>query len=246
MKNPNTAVPHVIGHRGACGHAPENTLASFRTAARLGAKWVEFDAKLTRDNVPIILHDDALERTTNGKGNAADADWADIEGLDAGSWFGDAFKGEPVPTLAAAMRLLGQLGLGANVEIKPCPGRDEETARIVATAVAEAWPANLPRPLISSFSIPALAVARDVAPGLERALLLSRIGDGWRDLAERLECRAIHTNHSRLDSGTAEEIIGSGYVLRCYTVNEAEKAAILFGWGVAGVFSDYPDRIPAM
>lgn len=238
------AVPQVIAHRGASGHAPENTLAAFRKAAALGARWVEFDAKLTRDGVAIVLHDDTLERTTNGRGAVLDADWADIEGLDAGAWFGAGFAGEPVPTLFAAMRLLVGLGLGANVEIKPCPGRDEETARVVVAAIAEAWPAAIPRPLISSFSAMALAVAREVAPEIERALLLPAIGNDWRAAAERLECRAVHTDHRRLDSAVAEEVLGSGYALRCYTVNDAARARMLFGWGVSSVFSDFPDRIP--
>ncbi|MBC8159434.1 MAG: glycerophosphodiester phosphodiesterase, partial [Alphaproteobacteria bacterium] len=170
-----TNVPKTIAHRGASGHTPENTIAAFRKAAELGAKWVEFDAKLTRDNHAIIMHDDELDRTTNGVGKVAQTDWADISGLDAGSWYGDEFAGEPVPTLSATIRALAELGLGANVEIKPCPGRETETGHMVAAQLVEEWPTSLPVPLFSSFSADSLAAALDVAPPIPRALLARRV-----------------------------------------------------------------------
>ncbi len=89
----------VVGHRGAAAHAPENTLASFRLAAEQGARMVEFDAKLSSDGVVILMHDDLLDRTTNGRGPAAAMPWSEIAALDAGSWFSDAYRGEGVPRL---------------------------------------------------------------------------------------------------------------------------------------------------
>ncbi len=91
-------LPRVIGHRGAKGYAPENTVASFAKAAAMGIRWVEFDAKLTRDGAVILMHDERLERTTDGRGLVADTDWATIRTLDAGRWFAAAFAAEPVPT----------------------------------------------------------------------------------------------------------------------------------------------------
>ena len=92
-------IPRVVGHRGAAGHAPENTLAGLRKAVELGATWVEFDVVLTGDGVPVLLHDDTLERTTNGRGSIAETALADVRSLDAGSWFSERFAGERVPTL---------------------------------------------------------------------------------------------------------------------------------------------------
>ena len=87
-------IPPIICHRGASGYAPENTLESIRTAADLGAKWVELDVKLTRDGVPIIFHDDTLERTTNGGDRpVAECTYDEIRALEAGSWFGESFAG---------------------------------------------------------------------------------------------------------------------------------------------------------
>ena len=110
-------MPKVCGHRGAAGHAPENTLASIKKAASLGVRWVEFDTKLTADGVAVLFHDDDLGRTTDGAGLMAETSLADVRCLDAGSWFGEEFQGEGVPTLEDAIRELSALGLGANVEI---------------------------------------------------------------------------------------------------------------------------------
>lgn len=238
-------VAKVISHRGASGEAPENTLAAIRKAAELGARWVEFDVMLTRDNHAILIHDEDLARTTTGVGRVADTDWIDLKRLDAGSWFGPEFAGEPIPTLLETIGLLAELGLGANVEIKPSKGREEETAHIAAAILLEEWPRNLPVPLISSFSRDSLATALVIASDIPRVLLIPRIRPDWRNWAEMFECTAIHTNERHLRPSQVDEIHSHGYAVRCYTVNEATRAETLFAWGVDGVFSDYPDRIPA-
>ena len=134
------SLPPVIGHRGAAGAAPENTLASIRKARELGATWIEFDVKLTKDGHPILFHDDCLERTTDGRGAVAATTLAEIRRLDAGGWFGPAFRGEPVPTLEQALALCVELRLGINVEIKPCAGREAETAQVTVATLLDVWP----------------------------------------------------------------------------------------------------------
>ena len=129
-------LPRVIGHRGAAAYAPENTLEGIREAARRGARWVEFDAKLTGDGVVILMHDDTLDRTTNGHGSVAQTSFGDIGRLDAGAWFGEAWRGARVPRLADALALLVELDMQANIEIKPCPGREIETAQAVVDVAA--------------------------------------------------------------------------------------------------------------
>src|SRR5579859_6338194 len=115
MTPPSFSPPAIIGHRGAAGLAPENTLAAIRAAAAAGARWVELDVQLTRDGVPVLLHDSTLERTTDGEGKVGDADLDALRRVDAGSWFAPRFLGQRVPTLAEAVAELGQLGLGANL-----------------------------------------------------------------------------------------------------------------------------------
>lgn len=235
--------PAVIGHRGAAGHAPENTLASIRRARALGASWVEFDVKLTRDGQPILMHDDTLERTTDGRGPVAAADLADVARLDAGRWFASEFWGEPVPTLGRALAALALLGLGANVEIKPCLGRERETGEAVARRLRWEWPRHLPAPLLSSFREEALAAARDAAPEFPRAFLSAEIPADWRRRLEGLGCTGLHCDHRRLDRERAAEVTARGFALRCYTVNDILRAETLYRMGVQSIFSDYPERI---
>ena len=105
------ALPPVIGHRGAAASAPENTLAGLRKASELGCRWVEFDVRLTADRHLILLHDDRIERTTDGRGNAAALPLVALRRHDAGTWWSRGFSSERIPTLAEAVMLLGQLGV---------------------------------------------------------------------------------------------------------------------------------------
>jgi glycerophosphoryl diester phosphodiesterase len=236
-------LPRIIGHRGAAAHAPENTLAGFRKAHALGVGWVEFDVRLTADGRCIVLHDDTIDRTTDGSGAAADMTLETLAAWDAGAWFDPGFAGETIPTFEEVIDLLAELGLGANVEIKPHPGAEVETAEAVCRILRASWPAGLPAPLLSSFAYPALETARRVAPELARGLLLGRVGDDWRRLAEGIEARTIHCDHARLTESRTREIRAAAYPLLAYTVNHAGRARELFGWGVCGVFSDAPDRV---
>src|SRR5882672_3455210 len=115
--------PPVIAHRGARASAPENTMAAFRRAYEDGAKWIEVDIKLTHDGIPIIMHDDTLDRTTDGKGPVADMLWDDMQKLEAGNWFGPGFAGERVPRLSEVLHFVLEHNMRINMELKPCPGR---------------------------------------------------------------------------------------------------------------------------
>jgi glycerophosphoryl diester phosphodiesterase len=238
-------IPRVIGHRGAARCAPENTLAGLRKAYAVGARWVELDVKLAADGVPILMHDDTLERTTNGTGPVRERSAAELGRLDAGSWWGPAFAGEPVPSLDAALAVLAELELGANVEIKSCPGREVETGRVVARRLARAWPASLPPPLLSSFSPEALEIARAEAPGLERAMLVHDRRAEWRTLAARVGAVAVHTWWGFVTPDLARDVLAAGYGLRAYTVNDVVEARRLFALGAASVISDAPGWIAA-
>jgi len=116
--------PRLTGHRGAKVVAPENTLASFREAAEYGADCIEFDVWFCADGVPVIFHDNTLERTSDGVGRVADLDLAALKKLDAGGWFAPEFSGETIPTLPETIVLCRDLGLGINIEIKPNPGEE--------------------------------------------------------------------------------------------------------------------------
>ncbi|MBM3533266.1 MAG: glycerophosphodiester phosphodiesterase [Alphaproteobacteria bacterium] len=233
----------VAGHRGAKLRAPENTLAGFHAAKRLGAGWVELDAKLTRDGVPIVIHDQTLERTTDGAGRVESATLAEIGRLDAGKWFSREFAGEKVPTLADALKAIAAEGMGVNVEIKPCPGREHETAEASIAVIREVWPSSLPAPIVSSFRRASLEKAKMVAPELPRGLLIEARETGWRETAEGLGCKAIHPEWSALDTEWVAEIHRSGFACVTWTVNDPQAAKRLLGWGVDCIITDAPDLI---
>ncbi len=202
------ALPPIIGHRGAAALAPENTLAGFRVAAAAGVRWVEFDVKLTRDGVAVLMHDETLDRTTNGRGRVAETPLATLLALDAGGWFGAGFRDERVPTLIEACAELGRLGLGANIEIKPCPGRAAATAEAVVAAVAAHWPASLPPPLLSSFAPESLAVVRDRAAHLPRGLLVGRLQPDWRRQVDALGCASVNLGRRHASGLGAGDVDG--------------------------------------
>jgi glycerophosphoryl diester phosphodiesterase len=238
-------IPSIIGHRGACGYAPENTVESVRTAHQLGAKWVELDVKLTKDGVPIIFHDDDLDRTTNGAGPVMLATLEDIRQLEAGSWFGDSFAGIPVPTLEEMVDVLLELGLGFNLEIKPCPSREIETAEVALDVLSRIWDDH-DSLLISSFSQVSLETARDMAADWYRGLLID--GDlppNWRDLCDYLDCATVNIGQDSVNREVVEEIMDHQKQILVYTVNDAMDARRLQSYGVDAIFTDVPDVVAA-
>lgn len=235
--------PRVVAHRGGGTLAPENTLAGIRTGANHGLKMVEFDAKLSADNVVFLLHDDNVDRTSNGHGPAATMNYAAIAALDAGSWFGAAFRGERMPTLDEVANACRQHGLAANIEIKPCPGRDVPTGTLVAQQAARWWRGHSCAPLLSSFSYDALQAARDAEPALPRGLLFSSLPRDWREQVRRLDCVSLHVDHRVLNERLVLEIKDEGLKILAYTVNEPARARELAAWGVDAICTDRIDRI---
>lgn len=230
-------LPRWIAHRGGGALAPENTLAGFALAVRLGFRAVEFDVMLTADGIPVLMHDEALERTTDGQGALAALTWAQVSALDAGSRFHRAWRGTGVPRLEDALACCARLRLAANVEIKPAAGHEVETGRQVAAVVA-AWPGTA---LLSSFSTAALEAARSVAPQAMRALLVERIPSDWREQLEGLGCSALHARAAAIDEAIAAEVRTAGVPLAAYTVNDPAEAGHLFDLGVAALFTDRLD-----
>lgn len=236
-------LPRIIGHRGARASAPENTLAGLRQARREGALWVEFDVKLTADGHAILMHDETLERTTDGRGRVAETALADIRRLDAGLSFGPAWRGEKVPTLVEALALLAELDMGFNLEIKPCPGREIETARVAVADVLAHWPNDRPAPILSSFQTASLFAARAAAPGMRRGYLVDDLPAGWQPEAARLGCSVVHVNWHRLTAVQIQAVKAAGLPVIVWTVNERPRARELFAWGADALISDAPAAV---
>ncbi len=233
--------PRVLAHRGGGALAPENTLAGLRLAARLGYAGTEFDVKLTAEGMPVLMHDESLDRTTSGHGAVAAAGFTQVQTLDAGAWFGQAFAGERVPTYEAAAGVCRTLGQWANVEIKPCPGREAQTGHCVAAESIRLWAGYARPPLLSSFSMEALAAARATAPLLPRALLVEGPPDDWRAALAGLGCIALHVQHSHATPELAAAVHDAGCGLLCYTVNDPARATLLYSFGVDCIVTDRLD-----
>jgi glycerophosphoryl diester phosphodiesterase len=232
----------VFAHR--CGGllAPENTLAGLEVAGR-HACGVEFDVMLSGSGTPVLIHDETLERTTDGSGRVALTTDVRLRALDAGSWCDARFAGERIPTLDEAARECLARGLDVNLEIKPSAGQDEATARIAALRASKLWRGATRLPLLSSFSEAALRVAAEVAPELPRGLLVEAIPQDWRERCRSLGVMALHADASRLTSAQAQSVSASPLWLVVYTENDPARAQRLFEWGVNCVITDRPDLV---
>lgn len=231
----------VIAHRGASAYAPENTLAAFKLAKQLGAEWVEFDVMLSQDEQAVVFHDDKINRTTDGKGRLTQMTLAEIQSLDAGSWFSSNFTVEPIPTLSQVLECCGKLGLRANIEIKPEPGRVEVTTVGVMTAINQFWSLQAAEPIVSSFEVKALELARSIDPEIKLGLLMDKWDKDWLRVAENLAVTSVHCNHRLLNAKRVAQIKQAGFYCLAYTVNKVKLGKRLLAYGVDGIFSDYPD-----
>jgi glycerophosphoryl diester phosphodiesterase len=224
-------LPKVIGHRGAMAYALENTLESFREARRCGATWVEIDVKLTSDDVLIAMHDDSLKRTMGVDRLVAKTPRAELPA--------------EVPTFEEAIACFQELGLGCNVEIKPCAGREVETGHATVEALRRWWPAALPAPLLSSFKDDSLIAARQAAPDYARALLVSEVDEQWAVRAKAVGAVGMNVGARKLTAPAAVAIKQAGFALSVWTVNDPDVARALVGMGADCIITDMPDVIIA-
>ena len=234
--------PRWIAHRGAGKLAPENTLAAFRLGASHGYRAFECDLKLSADGVPFLLHDATLERTTSGSGTASDQPWAELSQLDAGGWHSRQFAGEPLPSLQAIAAFVLKNDFLLNIELKPTPGAETLTGRVVAEHATRLWAGAAVPPLLSSFHPDALAAAAEAAPALPRALLLDGLWPGWQQAALSLGCVALVTHHRLMDADLLALTRRAGWRAMVYTVNEAADAQRLLALGIDGLITDAVDR----
>lgn len=242
MSTQHWPYPHIVAHRGGGKLAPENTLAAIDVGAKYGHQMIEFDVKLSGDAQIFLLHDDTLDRTSNGWGVAGQLPWEKLSQLDAGNWFSKAFNGEKLARLDQVADRCRQHQMMANIEIKPTTGSEAETGRAVAQAAASLWQGQTP-PLLSSFSYVALDAAMQAEPQLPRGLLSHSWDDQWRDKTSALACVSIHLNHKVLTEARVAELKAAGLKILAYTVNSPERARELLKWGVDAICTDCIDII---
>jgi len=234
--------PRWVAHRGAGKLAPENTLAAFRLGASYGYRAFECDVKLSADGVPFLLHDATLQRTTSGHGPAANLSWGELARLDAGAWHSRRFAGEPPASLDGIAAFCLENGHALNIEIKPTPGSEAETGRVVAEHCLRLWRRAASPPLFSSFQPAALAAAQAAAPAIPRALLLDGLRPGWLDEAKALGCVAVVTAYPLMDDALLALLHAANLRGLCYTVNDPAEAARLGAIGIDAIITDAVDR----
>ncbi|MCD6680503.1 MAG: glycerophosphodiester phosphodiesterase [Burkholderiaceae bacterium] len=237
--------PAFVAHRGAGVLAPENTLVALRTGHSFGYRMFEIDVKLSGDGVALLMHDATLDRTTDGSGRVDAQPFEALARLDAGSWHSAGFAGEGIPTLERIARWVLANDAMLNIEIKPTPGRERETGAAVALDAQAAWRDTGVPPLLSSFSAVALAAAREVAPELPRALLLSELPGDWLERCMALGCVALDARHSLLDAALIAQAHDASLRVLAWTVNDEARADELFAAGLDALITDAVDRIAA-
>lgn len=231
--------PMVYGHRGFSAAAPMNTLAAFELAAEVGADGVELDVQLSHDGHAVVIHDFAVDATTDGSGPVSDFTLAQLRELDAGAWFGPQWRGARIPTLAEVFDAVGRRML-INVEIKTLPHQDDGIEQIVADDIRGAGMEA--RVLVSSFNPFALQRFRAIMPRVPLGrLTFSGMPAEWRAQWRGIDCEALHPGQDEVDEAFMRAARTGGHLVNTWTVNDAQRARELLALGVDGIVSDRPD-----
>lgn len=230
-----------VAHRGASSYAPENTLAAFRLALEMGADGIELDVKLTRDGVPIILHDETVDRTTNGHGRIADMTLAEVKCLDAGTSFDTRFSGEQIPTLTEVLTVVGTRSI-VNIELKVLYKRVEGLEAAVLAAVEDAGMSN--RVIFSCFNPLVLRTVAHLNPRVPRGLLYADnlpiyLRRAWlRPLAQ---ATALHPKYTLVDARYMRWAHARNYRVNTWTVDDPVEMNRLLDLGVDMIMTNKPD-----
>ena len=231
----------VIAHRGASGNAPENTMAAFRKAVALGATFIETDLQLSRDARFVAIHDATLNRTTNGQGAVHDMTLAELQKLDAGSWFGSEFAGERIPTLEEILEFSKKNDVVFYLELKPAGSWGGEHALIGALRES----GEIPRAVVISFDASIVLSLRKIEPTLMTGLLYDGQVEKPIQKAVEIGARQLAVRGDLVSPALLAEARKKDLQVVCWTVNHPAHMRMLIAAGVDGIMSDYPDRLVA-
>jgi glycerophosphoryl diester phosphodiesterase len=233
----------VIAHRGFSGEAPENTLASFRKAIQVGSDMIELDVHFSKDGQVVVIHDDHLERTTNGRGKVADHTLQELKKLDAGSWFGARFSGEQIPTLIEVLELALEKIL-VNIEIKNGYLGPYTISDLAARTLQEAQRKRMvKRVIFSSFNPSPLERLQEGNPHARVALLYHNSWKTPREITGDKPFSLLNLRRSFLNKDKIAKVHREGLKLNTYTVNSAKEMEQFVRWGIDGIITDHPDRL---
>lgn len=235
-------LPRFIAHRGGALLAPENTLPAFAEAAHRGYRAIECDVALTRDGVPVLLHDRTLKRTAGLDRPVQEVDLATVQTLEAGAWFHPRFSGTRVPTLEQAIACWQAHGQQPLIELKIVPGCDPgPLASACAAVVTRCWRGD--PPMFISFDGAALAATTAAAPQARRALLLGEWTEDWPQRLREARADVLDIEHGLANRERIEAVHAAGAGVVAWTVNDPARAAALLALGVDAITTDAIDRI---
>ena len=239
----------VYGHRGLPSKAPENTIASFKAASEVeGINWLELDVAITKDEQLIIIHDDYLERTTNMSGEITELNYDEIKDASAGSWFGEKFKDEHLPTFDDVVKIANEYNMNLNVELKGITGPNGLALSKSMVKQVEEQLTNLNQNqevLISSFNVVLVKLAEEIMPQYNSAVIFhtTSFREDWRTLLDYCNAKIVNTEDAKLTKAKVKMVKEAGYELNVWTVNKPARANQLANWGVDGIFTDNADKM---
>ncbi|AWB43186.1 hypothetical protein DCC85_02340 [Paenibacillus sp. CAA11] len=230
-----------FAHRGAAGHCPENTMVSFRRALELGATGIETDVQMTKDGELVLIHDESLKRTTGREAWINDVTLEEVRELDAGAWYGAEFAGERIPRLDELLELLKDRSTILNIELKNGMVQYPELEAKVIQAVRRYEMSE--RVVISSFNHYSLAVCKQIAPEIRTGLLYGEgLYEPWK-YAHTVNADALHPWYGAVLPEWVAAAAEEGIAYHPFTVNEPQLMQKMIDAGVAGIITDYPDRL---
>ncbi|MGN1402226.1 MAG: glycerophosphodiester phosphodiesterase [Bacillus sp. (in: firmicutes)] len=233
--------PWIVAHRGASGTCPENTLAAFRKAINCGADLIELDVRLTKDGQLAVIHDATLERTTNGQGNVIDFTMEELQVFDAGSWKGDGFQGEKIPSLQEVLNAFGKQ-IGFLIEVKPSNNYSLVAQRLKETI--EALPVTRKSLIVQSFDENFLKLFHQVMPDIPIGVLIRHQPRGINEKQiERLSSYAsfINPKITLADARLIQLIRKHGADCMFWTVATKKQAAAMLKLSPSAIATDYPE-----
>ena len=234
--------PWVIAHRGASGHTPENTMAAFQRAVELGASFIETDLHVTRDGCFVAIHDDTVDRTTNGSGEVQEFTLDELRRVDAGLWFDRDFMGERVPTLAQILEFSIANDVVFYLELKYPAVTGMDHALVAALQKAR----SMARTIVISFDPATLAPLRRIDPSIMVGLLVEENHPDCIQAARDLGARQLCPKFSCVTPALVEQAHRADLKVVTWTVNSAESMRSMIAAGVDGIMTDFPDRLRAV
>ena len=241
-------LPKIIGHRGLKDYAPENTFSGIKKAISSGFKFIEVDVKITKDLIPVLLHDETINRTSDGFGKCIDFTYYELKKFDFGNWFSANYKNEKILTLQDALKYVSKNHIGINIELKPNKGKEIENIDAIEKIIKLYY--NNLKLYISSFDILSLEYISIKLPDIPRGILfdnntLKKFNSFNEiiDFCKKYNIFCVSFDKQIINNEIVDFFKSRALLVNVYTINDMELAKTLFSWGVDSIFTDKKELI---